>query len=236
MKHLVLFDIDGTILNFRHGIAKELFAVMLNELFGKDVPESAIPQFHGMTDLQIISTIAENIGLSYDEVSVLIPTIWKKMLTMFEQHSIPENVTVLPGVIELISQLHQNNDIRLGLITGNFFENAYLKLSIAGLDKYFPTGAFGSDAADRNHLPSIAIERMNKHYQTNNFHSGNTVIIGDTYRDIECAHKNGIRVLAVATGGFTIDELQNHNPDAIINDFSNTNNSLNIIYSLLNVN
>lgn len=236
MKYLVLFDIDGTILNFKHGIAKDLFAVMLKELFGRDVPDSAIPKFHGMTDLQIIRSIATNIGLTYDEISGLIPTIWKKMLSMFEEHSIPENVTLLPGITDLINNLNENQDVRLGLITGNFIENAYLKLSIAGLDSYFPTGAFGCDSENRNNLPPIAIERINKYYNTDTFYSGNTIIIGDTQRDIECAHTNGIKVLAVATGEFTSDELSLHTPDAILNNLSNTNKSLDIIYSLLNVN
>ena len=236
MKYLVLFDIDGTILNFRHGIAKQLFAEMLKELFGRDVPDSAIPQFHGMTDLQIIRSISDNIGLSYDETAKMIPIIWKRMLTMFEEHSVPANVTVLPGISELIKTLSKDNDVRLGLITGNFNENAYLKLRVAGLDSYFPTGAFGCDSADRNQLPPIAIQRINKHYNTAYFNAGNTIIIGDTYRDIECARCNGIKVLAVATGGFTTDELQLHNPDAIMTDLGNTQNSLNIIYSLLNTN
>lgn len=236
MKYLVLFDIDGTILNFKHGIAKDLFAVMLKELFGREVPDSAIPQFHGMTDLQIIRSIALNIGLAYDEISEMIPSIWVKMLSMFKEHSIPENVTLLPGITDLIEILHKNEDISLGLITGNFLENAYLKLSIAGLDGYFPTGAFGCDSENRNNLPPIAIDRINKHYNTKNFHSGNTIIIGDTFRDIECAHVNGIKVLAVATGGASSDELLIHTPDAILNNLSNTNKSLDIIYSLLNVN
>ncbi|MBX3043222.1 MAG: HAD hydrolase-like protein [Candidatus Kapabacteria bacterium] len=236
MKYLVLFDIDGTILNFRHGIAKQLFAEMLKELFGRDVPDSAIPQFHGMTDLQIIRSISENIGISYQDTIELIPQIWKKMLVMFQQHSLPENVTVLPGVPDLIKTLSENDEVRLGLITGNFLENAYLKLSIAGLDSYFPTGAFGCDSEDRNMLPPIAIMRINQHYNTQLFASHNTIIIGDTHRDIECARKNGIKVIAVATGGFTNEELNSQAPDAVLNDLGDTSYSLKTIYSLLNSN
>lgn len=236
MKYLVLFDIDGTILNFKHGIAKQLFSEMLKELFGRDIPDSAIPHFHGMTDLQIIKSIAENIGITYEETAELIPAIWNRMLDMFKEHSKPENVTVLPGVRGLIENLLDDSDIRLGLVTGNFLENAYLKLNIAGLDSYFPTGAFGCDSVDRNNLPPIAIERVNKHYLTNNFHSGNTIIIGDTFRDIDCAKANNIKVLAVATGGFSEDDLMIHQPDAFLNDLSNTGEALNTIYTLFNKN
>ncbi|MFA7627189.1 MAG: HAD hydrolase-like protein, partial [Candidatus Kapaibacterium sp.] len=118
MKSLILFDIDGTILNFRHGIAKELFAEMLKELFGREIPDSAIPNFHGMTDLQIIKSITENIGMSYNEALDMLPEIWRKMFVMFEAHSVPENITVLPGVYELLEELHKRSDTCLGLITG----------------------------------------------------------------------------------------------------------------------
>lgn len=236
MKKLILFDIDGTILNFRHGIAKELFASMLEELFNRPVPEEAIPYFHGMTDLQIIRTIAENIGITYSEVEPIIPGIWQKMLAMFQEHSKEENITILPGIPELIEQLNKDKNISLALVTGNFMENAYLKLSVSGLDKYFPTGAFGCDSADRNALPPIAIQRVNSSYNGEVFNNTNSIIIGDTFRDIECAHVNRIKVMAVATGGFTIDELNAHKPDKVIRDFSDLDQSINDIYSLFDLN
>jgi phosphoglycolate phosphatase-like HAD superfamily hydrolase len=236
MKYLILFDIDGTILEFRHGIAKELFSQLLEELLGEKVPDSAIPQFHGMTDLDIIRQITKNIGVSFENTMHILPKIWAKMIEMFQLHSVPENVTMLPGIIELINKLHSNENVCLGLVTGNFQENAYLKLKVAGLDNYFPIGAFGCDAINRNDLPPLAIKRANSYFSTNQFNSSNTVIIGDTYRDIECAKTNDIKVIAVATGGFSIEELEAYNPDVTVSDFSNVTNSLNIIYSLLNIN
>lgn len=236
MKYHILFDIDGTILTFRHGIAKRLFAEMLESLFKREVPDDAIPHFHGMTDLQIIKSITCNIGLTFEDISDKIPEIWKSMIKMFEEYSIPENITLHPGIIELIEELNGDNNFTLGLVTGNFIENAYLKLSIAGLDKYFPTGAFGCDSADRNMLPPIAIERANKYYKSTEIKSSNTLIIGDTFRDIECAKHNNIKVISVATGGFCVDELSKFEPDIALNDLSNTNKSLDIIYNLLNSN
>jgi len=131
---LILFDIDGTILNFKYGIAKKLFAEMLSELFGRDVPDEAIPDFWGMTDLQIIREIAENIGFSYDSILDKIPVIWHRIYSGFEEHTTPENVKLLPGVNHLLKILNEREDVQLGLITGNFYDNAYLKLRTHGLD------------------------------------------------------------------------------------------------------
>lgn len=236
MKHLILFDIDGTILNFKHGIAKELFAKMLEELFEKEIPDSAIPQFHGMTDLQIIKNISENIDVKFEDIVPKVNEIWAKMYEMFQEHSLEENVTILPGVEDLIESLYNNQDTKLGLVTGNFQQNAYLKLGVKGLNKYFPTGAFGCDNSDRNMLPPIAINRVNNYFDTEVFNNYNTIIIGDTHRDIECAQKNNIKVLAVATGSFSSKELSVYNPDKVVENFSNLEHSLNEIYSLLNTN
>ncbi len=229
---LILFDIDGTILNFKHGIAKRLFTEMLSELFGRDVPDEAIPEFLGMTDLQIIRQIAHNIGLSYKNILDKIPIIWQRIYSSFEENAIPENVKILPGVIKLIQILHKRQDIQLGLITGNFHENAYLKLRTHSLDVFFPIGAFGSDSDDRNSLPPIAIQRANQYLKRKVFTSQNTLIIGDTPRDIDCAKAHNIKVLCVATGSISYEELLELNPDYVVEDLSDTNAIIEIIDKL----
>jgi phosphoglycolate phosphatase-like HAD superfamily hydrolase len=42
------------------------------------------------------------------------------------------------------------------------------------------------------------------------------VVIGDTPRDVECGRAIGARVLAVATGKFTVEELKTHRPDWVV--------------------
>ena len=43
-------------------------------------------------------------------------------------------------------------------------------------------------------------------------------MIGDTPFDIRCARAIGAKVLAVATGGATLEELQQHQPDWAVQD------------------
>jgi len=223
MKYLVLFDIDGTILKFKHSIAKKIFAEELEKILNLKIPEKALPDFHGMTDLQIIKNICFNIGYSYNELSKNLSSLWENLYNIFLNYSNNDNIYILPGIRELIEILNKDNDFILGLLTGNFKKNAYLKIRTVGLEEYFQLGAFGCDTEDRNLLPPIAIERANKFINKENlFNNSNTIIIGDTFRDIQCAKVNNIACISVCTGYQSYEELIKLNPEAIFNDLSNT--------------
>ena len=44
------------------------------------------------------------------------------------------------------------------------------------------------------------------------------VVLGDTPKDIDCAHHHGCRCLATATGAFTVDELSD--ADVVFGDLA----------------
>ena len=94
----------------------------------------------------------------------------------------------------------------LGLTTGNVEEAAHIKLARANLNRFFCFGGYGSDSADRVELTRKALER-------GELVSGDTLdrdrcfSCGDTPRDVEAGHGAGIRVVGVATGEYTVEEL-----------------------------
>jgi phosphoglycolate phosphatase-like HAD superfamily hydrolase len=49
----------------------------------------------------------------------------------------------------------------------------------------------------------------------------NTLVIGDTRHDIECARAAGTRSMAVATGRFSRSELASHDPDLLFDNLEN---------------
>src|SRR5438132_10355705 len=59
---------------------------------------------------------------------------------------------VMPGVRPLLDALVDRPDVYLALLTGNFEEEARVKLAYFDLWRYFRCGAFGGDALDRNGL------------------------------------------------------------------------------------
>ena len=120
---------------------------------------------------------------------------------------------LVPGIPELLDWLAGREDVTLSLVTGNYEPVARLKLRRAGIGSYFATGqgGFGSDSEDRAVLPGIARRRAGRDGVAHPPHD--TVVIGDTPRDIACARADGVRCLAVTTGPYDAPEL--HGADGV---------------------
>ena len=113
----------------------------------------------------------------------------------------------------------------LGLLTGNTADGAKVKLSHYGVDHHFVFGAYGDDHADRNALGPIALERAERDHGLK-FDPTDVVVIGDTPKDVACARAFGARVIAVATGASSHEELAAFDPDILLEDFANTDDAL----------
>jgi len=218
-KILVLFDIDGTILKLKDGLSRKIFSNIMLEIFDKEIQPIKLPNFTGMTDLQILWELALMTGVPYRTILKKKEIVWEKLSNIFRDFCSEEHLVLFDGVRELIISLSKNDKLALGLLTGNFRENAYMKLSAFGLENHFPFGAFGSDRRNRNMLPPLAIKRANQYYGKRIFSRRNTLIIGDSPKDIECAKSNEIKVLCVASGHHSADELSAIGADSVFNNF-----------------
>lgn len=219
MKYLILFDIDGTILNFKHGLAKQIFTDILENIFKLKIERLVVPDFHGMTDLQILRTIARNINFPLEELDNHLPKIWDELIDQFRIYANNENINLIESAKEFIIDLAQDKNFELALVTGNFQKNALLKLNVFELDNYFKFGAYGDDYEERNLLPNLAINRANSHYNSNYFNNKNSIVIGDTHRDIECAKVNNIKSIAFAKNEEVHQKLATYSPNLIIGNY-----------------
>ncbi len=131
-------------------------------------------------------------------------------------------VTILPGVVELIDSLAADDRVMLALLTGNYPETGRLKIAKGGIDPgQFQFGAWGIDGPSRRDLTPVAIDRYRER-TGKMIDRDQVIIIGDTPHDIDCAHHHGCRVIAVATGGSTREELTEHRPDLLVDDLADT--------------
>jgi len=213
---LLLFDIDGTLTI--GGPGKTAFRVALERIYGTAGP-IADHDFSGKTDPLLLRELLSAAGHAPDEIEAGRARFWEVYLAELEARLAAEPVTVLPGVRELIDALERRGDVFLGLLTGNVRGGARLKLGAAGLWEHFPVGAFGCDHESRNELPHFALTRARAHWGRD-FRREDTVVIGDTPRDVACGRAVGAVTVAVATGRFAAAELGRAGANRVLPGFA----------------
>jgi phosphoglycolate phosphatase-like HAD superfamily hydrolase len=206
---LLLFDIDGTLLQGTTQAVGEAMLGALSEVHGIDVGviRTRIAT-DGRTDGEIARAILLGAGVPDERIDAFADQV-RESCSRIAARLLPDDLSraVLPGVRELLQELGEQPGVRLGLLTGNYETIARLKLARAGIGAVFPAGegAFGSDAEDRAALPAIARRRAGTKRAP--YPRRETIVIGDTPRDIACARADAVRCVAVATGSFTSEAL-----------------------------
>lgn len=208
---LLLFDIDGTLVDIG-GKGMSALRKAAVEVFGGDAPPLDLA---GSTDLGILENLYVHfkIDASDEQTHRFFEAYHIHLEASLE--SSPAEGRVLDGVIELLEKLALTENAQLGLLTGNTSLGAEIKLRHYGLGHHFSFGAYGSDRADRNLLGHIALERAFA-MTGRAFHADQTLIIGDTPKDIACAHAIGAKCLAVATGKFSAAQLEDAGADWVL--------------------
>ena len=208
---LLLFDIDGTLVD-TGGKGMAALRKTALEIFGGDGPPLDLA---GSTDLGILESIYLHfkIDASDEQTHRFFEAYHRHLESSLESN--PAEGRVLDGVIELLEKLAQKENAQLGLLTGNTSPGAQIKLRHYGLQHHFTFGAYGSDRADRNLLGAIALERALA-VTGRTYKADRTLVIGDTPKDIACAHAIGARCLAVATGKFSATQLDDAGADWVV--------------------
>jgi len=203
---IVLFwDIDGTLLTTgKAGVPAWERAV--REIVQRDFQLSSF-RVAGLTDYQIAVRTFEMLNEPVDEGTI------RRMVSRYEA-LLPEELPkkqgrVLPHVREILEHLRGRPDVRSYLLTGNTRGGARAKLTHYNLVHYFVDGAFAEDAGARS---SIAARALKLAREAGPVADDGIFVVGDTPHDIECASAIGARTIAVATGGYSLDELQSHRP------------------------
>ena len=209
----VLFDIDGTLIS-TGGASDRAWKRAFKALHDVDVDVPAVTG-KGVPDPEVGRVVFKQ-AIGREPTEEEADALMRRRLD-----HLPEEVRKSPGyvvkdgVVELIQGLI-GDGLMLGLTTGNVEEAAHIKLARANLNRFFCFGGFGSDSPDRVELTKKALLR-------GDLVSGHTLdrdrcfSCGDTPRDVEAGHGAGIRVVGVATGEYTAEELIEAGADAAIN-------------------
>jgi phosphoglycolate phosphatase-like HAD superfamily hydrolase len=218
---LVLFDIDGTLLNSA-GMGRASMQRALGMIFGS--PGNPSYRYDGKTDKQIVRDVMRMEGHSDEHIDARMDALIELYLEGLRAgaKSGKFNVRPLDGVLEILDALEPRDDVVLGLLTGNVEPGARIKLQAAGIDPdRFRVNAFGSDHEHRPELPAIARRRAGEHLGLE-LAGERLVVIGDTPADIECGRSLGAKAIGVASGHYTVEQLREHSPYAVFPSLANT--------------
>ena len=212
---ILMFDIDGT-LSTSQGAGTLAMTRTFVQLWGIERALTGM-NFAGRSDSWIVPTALANNGrdCSADDLARFVDAYVPHLSKAVNER----NSELCPGVIELLDAL-ADEDVTMGLGTGNFRRAAEAKLAPLGIWDRFVDGGFGDDAADRTELLAIGLERLRQLSSD----SAEAVVIGDTGHDVEAGHAIGAKVVAVKTGYAQPGELDD--ADAILEDLSDLQASM----------
>jgi len=215
---LILFDIDGTLLMTK-GFGREAKRLAMLEHFG-ETGDIANHVFGGKTDWLTLIELLEPFGKTSDDIKRELPVFEELMAQYMRDIRHEYTAEPIPYAMELVTMLHERDDIVLGLVTGNMEKTAKIKLEMAGYDPaWFKVGAYGNESPDRDDLPGLAIQRAEA-LTGKTFVQQQVIVIGDTVADIQAARAAEATSVAVCTGFVHRDKLICHDPDFLLADLS----------------
>lgn len=208
---IVLLDIDGTLI-LTGGAGRRALAKAFGELHGRPDACEGI-RFGGMTDHLILEAAFGHIGVTYTADAA--EALFDCYLGHLEAEVAVSDYQVMPGAREFAQAVMDAPETVVGLGTGNIERGARVKLARGGLSEPFDFGGFGSDAVARDDVIAAGIRRG-----VERIGPAPATIVGDTPKDVSAAHANGARCIAVATGGYTFDDLWDSGADFVFTDLT----------------
>jgi phosphoglycolate phosphatase-like HAD superfamily hydrolase len=198
---LIFFDLDGTLFLTPDALYGVALVDSVRDVFGHELTRATLEHSDnaGETALSGLRRLLRADGL--DEGAIdrglerWVEPFVKRYLELLEDAD-TSGWEVAPHAPEILERLQHHH--RLALLTGNPEAIARARLERLGLGHFFPPGqgAFGSDGERRADLIALARERAD------DWPADETVLVGDTPRDVEAAHEAGVAAVGVTTGRF----------------------------------
>lgn len=196
---VLLFDIDGTILDTREFIIKATEHAL--SVLGYTVPDR--------------ETIASNVGKSFPDFYYSLSRSKKDINKLIEAHRDFQYknyglVVPFPGATKTINELKKNG-YKIAAITTRSKKTAYQTLLDSDMYNLFEVIICGEDAKELKPNPTPLFRAL----ELIKGIPENSVIIGDSHLDIEAGKNAGTKTIR-ALYGFHTDNLNNPAPDFFI--------------------
>ena len=209
-----LFDIDGTLLNCKDAVHFFAFCHALSAVAGRPLNLDGVVT-HGNTDEGILR---DAFALGNVPEAVWRPRMGEIRDTIgaeVERNREKFRIEVLPGVPELLAHLRSRTAL-LSTATGNLARVGEAKLGACHLRPYFAFNGYSDGLQTRAEVFAAALAQLRGRIGAR----AAVCVFGDTPADIQAAHANGLQVVAVATGIFSVEQLEAVGPELCVSSLA----------------
>ncbi|MEV0418377.1 HAD family hydrolase [Streptosporangium canum] len=219
MSRLVLWNVDLTLVDVSI-VTREAYADAFRKVTGR--PLVKLTQHNGRPDSEIVfETLAINGILAEDDH---LPKFLDALGEAFgaRRKRLTKDGRTMAGAADALKAVARLDGTVQSVLTGTIKSNAVHKLTAFGLDRHvdFEVGGYGEEVYPKATLLQVAQGRARQKYG-GTFDGGNTVMIGDSARDVQAARIAGASMIAVATGRSLPAELHEAGADVVLSDLSN---------------
>ncbi|MBF0432368.1 MAG: HAD-IA family hydrolase [Fibrobacteria bacterium] len=212
MIKLLIFDLDGTLIDTRQDIASSVNYVLKNY----DLPPKSLQEVTDAVGFGIERLIARCILDSYPELEVKRIKILKQFRTHYREHCTDTSIHY-PGVIDF---LEKHKDKHLAILSNK--PEAFCRVILEKLKciHYFPL-VVGGDSF-RNKKPLT--EGMEHILNETGAEVEEAVMIGDSAADIETAQNMNMTSIGILDGMGLTEPLKDSKPSYLVNSFKDIEN------------
>lgn len=194
---LIIFDIDGTLL-YSNKVDSECFAQTYEEQFGKTFPTIDWSVYPHVTDHTIFNTVIQN-DFNRKATNEDIEKQGYHFVELLKQKRLatPEEFMEVPGAVDTVKRLIDDEKYILGIATGGWQAPATVKLH--HLD--FPIDKFHASYADFKDTREDIIAESIEKAQAAHGKINRVVYIGDAIWDVKTTRNMGIDFVGIRLKG-----------------------------------
>lgn len=198
---LIIFDLDGTLVNAYPAIIKS---------FNYTMQKLGYPKQNNLTIRRAVGWGDDNLLKPF-----LNPKDFKKALLLYRRHhknTLVKDSRLLPKVESVLSYL-KDKGYKLAVASNRPTKFSWILIRHLKIEKYFDYVL----CADRLRHIKPHPEILNRIRQRFSLRPGQTLYVGDMTIDVQAGRRAKIKTIAIGTGSNTIQELKKQRPYRIIN-------------------
>lgn len=209
--HLIVFDVDGTLIDSQHLIV----AAMETAFAGLDLPPPPRAEILGIVGLSLPNAVAALApDLSPGDLDRLEAGYRGEFMAQRARGGAEAHAPLYPGAREALERLAADPAVRLGVATGKARRGLDHVLDGLGLEDFFATTQTADDHPSKPHPSMLETALLET-----GLRAERAVMIGDTEFDILMGKAAGFATIGVAWGYHPRARLEAAGADLVIEEF-----------------